>query len=295
MARASRLVLISASLSFIFFPPATSAQVNAANVGGAVTDDTGAALPGVTIAITNRATGITQTQVTGGEGNYRAVALQPGPYEITTDIQGFAPQRRELTLTVGADATVNFKLAVAGVSETLTVVSESPLVEVTRAAPSSVIEADQLKALPVISRNFLVLAQTLPGVSPATGRFATSRFGGGADPRNGYTTIIDGGDIDDAIWGSPTINLTQDAVQEFKVYRNQFDAQYGQAMSAVVTVVTKSGTNDLNGSAFYFGRDDALNATDPFATTKPPFRQTPRAYRSRDRPDSSAGAAASGR
>jgi Carboxypeptidase regulatory-like domain len=145
MARASRLVLISASLSFIFFPPATSAQVNAANVGGAVTDDTGAALPGVTIAITNRATGITQTQVTGGEGNYRAVALQPGPYEITTDIQGFAPQRRELTLTVGADATVNFKLAVAGGSETLTVVSESPLVEVTRAAPSSVIEADQLK------------------------------------------------------------------------------------------------------------------------------------------------------
>jgi hypothetical protein len=147
----------------------------------------------------------------------------------------------------------------------------------------------------VISRNFLVLAQNLPGVSPATGRFATSRFGGGADPRNGYTTIIDGGDIDDAICGSPTINLTQDAVQEFKVYRNQFDAQYGQAMSAVVTVVTKSGTNDLNGSAFYFGRDDTLNATDPFATTKPPFRQTPRAYRSRDRPDSSAGAAASGR
>jgi outer membrane receptor protein involved in Fe transport len=255
-------------------PAAASAQVDAANVGGVVTDDTGAAIPGATVTITNRATGVTQTLTTGTEGNYRAVALQPGPYEISTEIQGFAPQRREITLTVGADATVNFRLGVAGVAETLTVVGESPLVEVTRAAPSSVIEADQLKALPVISRNFLVLAQTLPGVSPATGRFATSRFGGGADPRNGYTTIIDGGDIDDAIWGSPTINMTQDAVQEFKVYRNQFDAQYGQAMSAVVTVVTKSGTNNLNGSAFYFGRDQALNATDPFATTKPPFKQT---------------------
>ena len=272
----SRFVLsLVLGLAFVVLAAtAASAQVAGANIGGAVTDESGAAIPGVTITITNGATGVKQVVVTGPEGNYRAVALQPGPYEVTTEIQGFAPQRRELTLLVGADATLNFRLGVAGVAETLTVVSESPLVEVSRAAPSSVIEADQLKALPVISRNFLVLAQTLPGVSPATGRFATSRFGGGADPRNGYTTIIDGGDIDDAIWGSPTINMTQDAVQEFKVYRNQFDAQYGQAMSAVVTVVTKSGTNDLNGSAFYFGRDQALNATDPFATSKPPFRQT---------------------
>lgn len=250
------------------------AQVDAANVGGVITDDSGGALPGVTVTITNTATGVSQMQVTSEEGRYRAVALQPGPYEIAAELQGFAPARRELTLTVGANATVNIQLGVAVLEESLTVVGESPLVEVSRAVPSSVIEANQLKALPVLSRNFLVLAQLLPGASPATGRFATTKFGGGADPRNGYTTIIDGGDIDDAIWGSPTINMTQDAVQEFKVFRNQFDAQYGQALSAVVTVVTKAGTNDLTGSAFYFGRDRKLNARDPFASDKPPFKQT---------------------
>ena len=80
--------------------------------------------------------------------------------------------------------------------------------------------------------------------------------------------------MDDSTWGSPVINMPQDAVQEFKVFRNQFDAQYGSALNAVVNVVTKSGTNDYNGSAYYFGRDDALNARNAAATTVPPFSQT---------------------
>ena len=75
------------------------------------------------------------------------------------------------------------------------------------------------------------------------------------DERYAYTTQIDGGDVDDAIWGNPTINLGQDAIAEFKVYRNQFDAQYGKATTAVVSVVTKSGTNRMSGSGYYFGRD----------------------------------------
>jgi hypothetical protein len=90
-----------------------------------------------------------------------------------------------------------------------------------------------VQSLPVLSRNFLVLAQLLPGAAPYSGyKFAVTKFGGVADQRNGFTTIIDGGGVDDAIWGSPTINMTQDAVQEFKVYRNTFDAQYGAALSA---------------------------------------------------------------
>lgn len=249
------------------------AQAGGANIGGVVTDQTGAALPGATVTITNTANGRSQTVVTGPEGNYRAVALQPAPYEVVAELAGFAALRREIVLTVGADVTLDLKLGLSTLAETLTVTGESPLVEVARSQPSSVIDSKQLEALPVLSRNFLVLAQLLPGTGQASGRFATTRFGGVADPRNGYTTVIDGGAVDDAIWGSPTINMTQDAVQEFKVFRNQFDAEYGQALAAVVTVVTKSGSNVFSGSGFYFGRDRALNARNAFASSKPPFKQ----------------------
>ena len=247
-----------------------------AAVGGVVTDDTGAALPGVTVTIVNKNNGTSQVFVTGPEGNYRAVNLQPGPYEITAELPGFATKQATTTLFVGANATLDFTLGVASLSENVTVVGESPLVEVAKAQPSSVIVGEQLAVLPVLDRNFLVLAQLLPGAAPLTGvnsRFAVTKFGGLADQRNGYTTVIDGGAVDDATWGSPVINMTQDAVQEFKVFRNQFDAQYGSALNAVVNVVTKAGGNQPSGTAYYFGRDKALNARNAKAASMPPFKQ----------------------
>src|SRR5207247_10107512 len=128
------------------------------------------------------------------------------------------------------------------------------------------ITGKQSERLPTLSRNFQVLAQLLQGAKPGnqsgTGSLTgtVTNFGGIADPRNGFTTLIDGGSVDDAIWGSPVINFWQDAIQEFKVFRTQFDAQYGQALAAAVTVVTESGGNQPKGSAFDFGRDKALNA-----------------------------------
>ena len=142
----------------------------------------------------------------------------------------------------------------------------APLVEVARSQPSSVVTKRDIDTLPVLERNFLVLAQLLPGSGPinsTVNRFATTKFGGVADQRAGYTTLIDGGDIDDTVWGSPTINVGEDAIQEFKVFRHQFDAQYGHALNAVVTVATRAGTNRFSGTGFYFGRDDALNARYP--------------------------------
>ena len=254
----------------------TFAQVGGASVGGIVTDDTGARLPGVTVTVRNTVNGATQVLLTGPEGNYRAVALQPAAYEITAELSGFAASKRALTLTVGADATVDFKLGVATVQETVTVSGAAPMIEVAKSQLSSVVLSDQVSTLPNLGRNFLELAQLLPGSGPDNSRvqyFNPTKFGGVADQRNGFTTLIDGGDIDDAIWGSTTMNFTQEAVQEFKVFRNQFDAEYGGALSAVVTVVSKAGGNQFSGSGLYFGRDRALNAKNFFAREKPPFKQ----------------------
>jgi hypothetical protein len=162
------------------------------------------------------------------------------------------------------------------VAESVTVSGSAPVIEVTKSELSSVVLSDQVNTLPTIGRNFLELAQLLPGAGPDNSSvqfFNPTKFEGVADQRNGWTSLIDGGDIDDAIWGSSTVNFTQEGVQEFRVLRNQFDAEYGGALSAVVSVVTKSGTNKFSGSGMYFGRDQALEAKNYFATTKPPFSQ----------------------
>ncbi len=275
--RSLRLVVLTAVFgAALVLPERTQAQVGA-SVGGVVTDDTGALLPGVTVTVTNTSNGARQVLVTGTEGSYRAVALPPAPYEIKIELAGFSAQTRAITLTVGADARMDFKLSLASVQETVTVSGQSPLIETARSEPTSVVLADQIETLPVLDRNFLVLAQTLPGSAPLTAgntTFASTKFGGPADQRNGYTTIVDGGSVDDTDWGSPIVNVSQDAVQEFKVFRNQFDAQYGAALVAVVSVATKSGTNRFSGSGYYFGRDEALDARNAFATTEVPFSQT---------------------
>ena len=272
------LVVVAAALVLtgVLAPPEAIAQVGGANVGGVVTDETGARLPGVTITVTNKANGISQVLITGVEGNYRAVALQPAPYDIVAELAGFAPVRRSLTLAVGADATIDFKLVVATLEESITVGREAPAIEVSKSQQSSIIVTEQLQVLPNLGRNFLELAQLMPGSGPDNSRvqsFNPTKFGGVGDQRNGFTTIIDGGDVDDVILGSTTMNFPQEAVQEFKVFRNQFEAEYGNALAAVVTVVSKSGGNNLSGTGFYFGRDRALNARNAFATTKSSFDQ----------------------
>src|SRR5712691_11822453 len=259
----------------VFLNAPLLAQIGA-NVGGIVTDNSGAVLPGVTITITNTATGRTQSLVTSADGRYRAVALQPGPYQIAAELQGFGTIRRAFTLAVGSDATLDISMGVAAVNETVTVTDERPLVEVAKSQHSSVMTGQQLANLPVLSRKFIVLAQLLPGAAPAAkqeNQFAITKFGGPGDQRFGYITLVDGGDLHEPIWGHPSINLSQDSVAEFKVFRNQWDAEYGGALAAIVNVITKSGTNKMTGSAYYFGRDASLNAKNAYAKTKPPFQQ----------------------
>jgi hypothetical protein len=252
------------------------AQVGA-NVNGVVTDSSDAVVPGATITITNTSNGESQVQITSSGGNYRGVNLQPAPYVITVEAKGFAIQKKNITLLVGSDETVDFKMGVSEVAQNVTVMAEAGAqIEVTKSEPSSVVNDEQIQDLPVLNRDFLVIAQTMPGSTTMTNMgvypaFNVTKFGGVADQRSGSSTILDGAPIDDPIWGSPVINMSQDAIQEFKVYRDQFDAQYGYAMNAVVTVATKAGGDHYHGSGYYYGRDAALDATNAFATSKPPY------------------------
>jgi hypothetical protein len=259
--------------SWLIALPALGQSVGA-SVGGRISDQTGALLPDTSVTITHVLNGRRLELRTGERGDYRAVALQPGEYDLAAERSGFTPLTRRVTLLVGSDATLDLTLTVAGIESRTTVTADVPLLEPGRSQPSSVVTRAEVDAMPVFGRNFLTLAQLLPGSGPinaTVNRFALTKFGGPADQRSGYTTLVDGGDIDDAQWGSPTINVGQDAVQEFKVFRNQFDAQYGHALNAVVSVATRSGTNRPGGTGFYFGRDKALNARNYFASSKPPF------------------------
>lgn len=255
-----------------------AAFAQTAEIRGAVADTTGATLPGVSVSIVNTATGVERSVVTDEQGAFRAPALQPGPYKITSNLMGFSPEERAVTLTVGQVADVKVTLSVGAIQESLQVVGNAPIeIETTKADLSAVVNQEQLSELPVLNRGFVGLAQLLPGGGPSRtsdGRFGISTAFGGTNVRSMYSMQIDGGVMDHPIYGFAIVNVSQDAVQEFRVLRNQFDTEYSRAGTAVVNVVTRSGTNDLRGRLSYFGRDDSLNAKNAFARTKPPFDAT---------------------
>lgn len=266
-----RIVLLLCALIGLV-PSLAYAQTS--ELRGVVADDSGAVLPGVTVTIRNEATGVERTLITDGQGSFRAPALQPGTYAVKSDLMGFGPDLRRVTMTVGEVAELRIGLLVGGLAETVEVTASAVTIETTKSDLSGVVTQEQVAELPVLNRGFVGLAQLLPGGGPA--RTADSRFGiqtafGGTNVRSMYSIQIDGGVMDHPIYGFAIVNVNQDAVQEFRVLRNQFDAEYSRAGTAIVNVVTRSGTNAMAGQLSYFGRDDSLNAKNAFARTKPPF------------------------
>lgn len=174
-----------------------------------VTDASGARVTGATVTVTNVANGRSQTLTAGEQGEFRIVALQPAPYRLVVESPGFAPTERDLVLSVGSQATLEVRLTVAGLRETIAVAPAS--FDTATLYTSSLITFDDIRTLPDIGRNFLVLAQLIPGSGPLNttpGRFATTKCGCVGDQRSGFTTMLDGGDVDDTQRGGATINVT---------------------------------------------------------------------------------------
>jgi hypothetical protein len=257
----------------LFLPALVSAQT--AELRGSVSDSSGGALPGASVTIVNDATGVERSVVTDEQGVFRVPLLQPGPYTIASSLMGFGTDTRKIVLTVGQIADLRIALSLGAIQESVQVIGRSAVeIETSKSDLSAVVNQEQLAELPVLNRGFVGLAQLLPGGGPARtgdGRFGIATSFGGTNVRSMYSMQIDGGIMDHPIYGFAIVNVSQDAVQEFRVLRNQFDAEFSRAGTAVVNVITRSGANDMRGQVSYFGRDDKLNAKNAFARTKPPF------------------------
>lgn len=247
-----------------FVPGSVSAQVADAVVEVAVVDESAGALPGVTVTIERPETGLSRTGVTDETGTLRVPALPPGTYVVTVELPGFATVKQEgLVLRVGQTARLDITMKVAQLAETVTVVAEQPLVDVYKTDSSTNIVPEQIEALPVQGRDFQNLAFLAPGVQRERGGF---RFIGGGPVigaggnASQSTILVDGVDFTDPTLGLARARFSQDAISEFRVISNRFDTEIGGSSGGALSIITKSGTNDVKGSVFGFLRDDALRA-----------------------------------
>jgi hypothetical protein len=252
--------LLTAALCVLWMSSA-SAQTGGTLLG-TVLDDQGLPLPGATVTFTNVETGWTRSDVTDVQGRFRAAALPPGLYHVKADLSGFASAVRDrVPLTLGQELTVNMHLRVATLTETVTVTADVPLVETTNHTLGTTVSREQLDSLPVPGRTFTALAQTAPGVTGVGGGGVNA--GGQLNRNNSYR--IDGVSNDNNVLANPRGGLSMEAVREYVVIANQFAAEHGDASGAIVSVVTRAGTNNVQGRGFMFHRDESFDAQDPFS------------------------------
>jgi hypothetical protein len=255
---------------------AVSAQSTGATLQGTVADAQGAVLPGATLTVTNVETGLVRSVVSDARGWYRAPALPPGRYEVRAELQGFVNfVRSGLTLTIGQEATIDVQLAIASVAETVTVTGEAPLVETSNSSLGTTVTREELDSLPLLGRNFSGLAALSPGIA-SVGATTTGIQAGGQTTRSN-SFLIDGASNDDTVVATERGGFSLEAVREFAVLSNQFSAEYGLASGAIISVITRSGTNQVQGRGFLFHRDDSFDSQDPFSKAlgsgKAPFSQ----------------------
>src|SRR5437868_13721813 len=267
----ARLAVVLSLLVLLSVP--VLAQKFTGTIRGTVTDKSGAVVPNAQVTVTNNATGDSRTVTTNAEGEYVALELNPGTYTVRVKAPNFKEFiGNNVVLNVSSATVANAQLEVGNVSETVEIQASNLQVETTSGAVGNVVEGKEVQQLPLNGRSFAQLTQLMPGVSPAS-NFDTKNKGlqAGVDfSVNGNNTtgnifMVDGVNNND-IGSNRTILVypSIDAIQEFKILRNSYGPEYGQAMGAIVSIVTRSGTNDFHGTAFYDGRNDVLNATDYF-------------------------------
>jgi hypothetical protein len=250
------------------------AQVDTGSITGTATDASGAVVSGAKVSLTNEGTGATLSTTTGSDGGYTFSPVRIGTYKIDASAQGFKTvSQTKITVDVGANVLVNFKLQPGSVTETVEVTSAAPVLQTQDASVGQVMDTRNVNNLPLNGRNFTFLAQLSAGVNTpqadTRGNAATGAFSAnGLRPaQNNY--MLDGidnnSDTVDFLNGTNFVVLPPvDAIQEFKVQTSDFSAEFGRSGAAVLNATIKSGTNELHGAAWEFFRNDKLDAADYF-------------------------------
>lgn len=263
-------VLVLAIVALGFTLPA-AAQRTTADLQGTVTDEQGAVLPGATVTIRNQSTGLVRTVVTDAGGRYLVRGLPvEGSYDVRADLQGFASVVYSETVLLANQARVlDFKMKVATVQETVTVSAAAPLIDTVQSTVQQTVNEKMVRELPLFGRSFLHLASLAAG-------FTGNPSFPGVSGQNYFTNnvMVDGASHFSK-WRSAARTYYSgyglESIKEVQVLTNRFSAEFGDALGSVTSAVTKSGTNDVHGTALVYAQTDGLNAMPWKATRKPPL------------------------
>ncbi len=281
MKHQARSALITLALTLL---ANTVAAQTAATLVGDVFDPSGNIIPNASVTVTSAGTGAARTVQTNAAGQFRIAPLNPGTYSLQVKSDGFKTQvRNNIELPVSAVLQVDFNLALGSVADTVEVTGAAAILQTEEASVGNVVAAKELERLPVNGRNFTRLILLMPGTSSVTrsqslgtAQSGTALFSvnGGRPQDNNYT--LDGFDSNMQMMNSPGISPPMDALQEFKIATNT-GSEFGRSMGANVSMVIKSGTNQLHGTAYEYLRNNAFDANEFFANRnglpKVAFRQ----------------------
>src|SRR4029450_11096190 len=262
-------------------PAGLAAQQSASSgIVGQVFDSTHAGVPGATVTAVNIGTGAQRAVVSNAEGRFSIPALPAATYRVRVELTGFQPTEiASLVLRSGETVRSDLTLTISGIAESVSVQSESPLLQSASASVSATITGKMLEELPLSGRTLLNITALAPGVTPRDFQRQNLFYGrrdqyvtveGGRDSSTNYA--IDGVYVRTLRWNNMSLNPPVDSVQEVNLLRNAFSTEYGQGQ-AVGSMVTKSGTNRASFSAYEYFRDDALEAKNYFAVSKTPHER----------------------
>ena len=277
------LVALSAILSLcLLCSTLVSAQSTGGRILGRVADSTGGVLSGVKVTATNEATGVARDAMTNDSGDYGFPQVPVGTYALSFDLQGFKTNvSKGILVDLNQVVTFNSTLEIGQTKEIVEVTSEAPLVDTTSTQLGAIVNNKSVNELPLNARDSYQFLQVQPGVQSQLGSSGGTLYGsdaagsvsvnGGRGRSNNFS--VNGGDANDQFVNLPTVQPSPDAIEEFRVITNTFDAEYGRNSGAVVNVVTKGGTNQFHGNVYEYFRNTVLNSQGYFNTIKPQENQ----------------------
>ena len=278
---------------FVLFliPALASAQTTTGSVRGTVYDDSGAIVPGVTITVTNKGTGVPRQTISDENGIYVVSNLGAGAYEVKAELASFQTQTQTATVLTGTSANADFRLKVGAASEIIQVTGSTAQVNLTEFKVDGVVTREQILSLPLNGRSFMSLAALEPGVNveynsnPGPGGpnnyFRVSIAGA---PQSLTKISVDGASVNDRVTGGTSQNFSQETVEEFQLSSFNFDLSTGGTSTGAINIISRTGTNAYHGSGFYFFRDHNMAAFPGFARACDPRAPSPNCGDAQARP-----------